>query len=134
MTGGQVGRGEPLDLDVALPRGGREEVDQSRHDRVERGRLGGEILHAGEAEEVVGEIDEFLALAGEPRDAVEGAALARRLGVLEVLGEELQVERERAEVVLDLVDEPAGEFGEFGVLRGRGGRVESRGVRHGRTS
>ncbi len=128
----QVGGREPLDLDVVLPRGRGQEVDHPRDDGVERRRLGGEVVDAGEAEKVGREIDEFLAFAGEPRDAVEGAALARGLGVLEVFGEQLEVERQGADVVLDLVDEPAREFGQFAVLlRRRCGWFQRRGVGHG---
>ena len=36
--------------------------------------------------------------------------------VFEILGEQLQIQRKRVEVVLDLVDEPTREFGQFEVL------------------
>src|SRR5207245_9154970 len=49
-------------------------------------------------------------------------------GVLEVLAQELQIEVERVEVVLDFVDEAAGQFREGGVVVGdlwlRGGHDE----------
>ena len=62
-----VRRGEPLDLDVVLPRGGSQEIEQPRDDRIELGRCGGQIPHPRESQEIGSEIDEFLALAGEPR-------------------------------------------------------------------
>ena len=121
----QVGGGNHLISMLFCRGGGREEVDQSRR-RPRRAAVGSvvEFLDAGEAEEVVGEIDELLALAVEPRDAVEGAALALASRVLEVLGQQLQVEAEGAEVVLDLVDEAAGQFGQFGVLSVRSRAVD----------
>src|SRR5262249_1015230 len=74
-----------------------------------------QVLDAREPQEVVGDVDEPLALVLQPLDALERPAFALRLRLLEVLSEELQVEAERAEVVLDLVDEPAGQLGQLGV-------------------
>src|SRR5262249_16711213 len=61
---------------------------------------------------------EPLAFALQSQDALARLALTRRLGLLKVLGEQLQVEAERADVVLDLVDEPARQLGELGVVVG----------------
>ena len=44
----------------------------------------------------------------EPLDAVEGPPLALRFGVLEILGQKLQVQAERREVVFDFVNEAPG--------------------------
>src|SRR5262249_9395268 len=89
----EVRRGEPLDLDVALAGRRSEEINHSRDDAVEGGRLDVKFLHACEAEEIRREIDEFLALAGESGHAVERAAFAWGLRVLEIFGEQLEVER-----------------------------------------
>ena len=93
-----------------------EEIDQLVHHLGQAGRPAVQVLDPGEAEEVVGHVDEALALALEAPDALQGAALALRLRVGEVLAEQLQVEAERAEVVLDLVDETAGQLGEGGIV------------------
>ncbi len=50
---------------------------------------------------------------GDDLAAVGGPAFARRL---EILREQLQIQRQRVEVVLDLMDDPPREFGEFEVL------------------
>src|SRR5205085_1272552 len=71
---------------------------------------------AGEAKEVVGDVHEALALFLQALDALLGAAFALTLRLLKVFVEQLQIEAEGAEVVFDLVDEPAGQLRQFGVL------------------
>src|SRR5437773_724927 len=75
-------------------------------------------LEPRELQEVVGQIDEPLTLALQLLHARQGPAFTLRLGILEVLAEELQVEIERVDVVLDLVNEPARELGKGGVIVG----------------
>ena len=57
-----------------------------------------------------------LDLVVQPLDPLEGAALARALGVLQVLGQELEVQLEGQQRVADLVGQSAGELGDLGVL------------------
>ena len=90
-----------------------------------------EVLDAGEAQEVVGNVDQPLALALQALDALQGPAFALGLRLLEVLGQELQVQAERAEVVLDLVDEAAGQLGQLGVRVVQRLRFNRAGVRRG---
>ena len=52
----------------------------------------------------------------EPLDPLEHPAVARALGVLEILGQELEVQLEGGERVADLVGQSAGELGDLGVL------------------
>ncbi len=70
----------------------------------------------GEAQEVVGHVHQPLTLGLKALDAVEGAAFSLRLRIGKVLSQQLEIEAERADVVLDLVDEAAGQFGKLGVL------------------
>ena len=55
-------------------------------------------------------------LAAEPLDLLEDAPVARGLGVLEVLGQQVEVQAHRRERVADLVGQAAGELGDLGVL------------------
>ena len=59
---------------------------------------------------------EPLDFALQPLDPLQDAPVARGLGVLEVLGQEVEVQRERRERVADLMGQPAGELGDLGVL------------------
>src|SRR6185437_11651407 len=74
-----------------------------------------QLLHPGEAEEIVRQIGQAGTFVGKPSDAFERAPLALALRVLEILGEQLQVQEQRADVVLNVVDEPARQFREFGI-------------------
>src|SRR5262249_11151674 len=56
------------------------------------------------------------ALGLKPLDSFQCPAITLRLGFAEILGEELEVQPQRAQVVLNLMDEAAGKFGEFHVL------------------
>ena len=74
-----------------------------------------DLVDAGKVQEIVGKFDKAVTFALEFLHAGEGLAFARRLRLGEVLGQELQIQAERAEVILDFVDETAGQFGQFGV-------------------
>ncbi len=93
------------------------EVAELVDDRVQVGRLELQVLDAGEPEEVLEDVVEPLDLVPQPLDPLEDAAVARGLGVLEVLGQEVEVQRERRERVADLVGQAAGELGDLGILR-----------------
>ena len=121
----QVGGRIPVDLDPLRPGGRPQEVQHPGDDLAQVGRLAVQVRHAGEAQEVVGQVHQPPALVGQPGGPVQRLALPRGLRVLEVLGQQLQVQREGVEVVLDLVDEPAGEFREFEVLRLAGSSASS---------
>ena len=111
----QIGRQIGLDFDPGLARRGREEVDQFLNDcnQISRSQL--ELLGAGKSQEIVGNLDQPLALTLQALDALQGAALALRLRFLKVLGQELKVQPERAEMVLDFVDKATGQLSELGV-------------------
>ncbi len=116
----QVGGQVALDVDVGRARRRAEEVVHLLDDLGDVRGQQVEVLDAGEAQEVVGHLDEALAFVLQALDAGQGAALALGLRVLEILGQKLQVQPERAEVVLDLVNEAAGQLGQLGVLVAHG--------------
>ena len=52
----------------------------------------------------------------EPLDALEHPTVARSLGILEVLGHQVEVHLDRGERIADLVGQAAGEQGDLGIL------------------
>src|SRR5205814_6386232 len=108
-----------FDLDVRLPGRRTEEVYHLLNDRNEIGRLDLQILDPGEAQEIVRDFDQTLAFALEALGTLQGAAFAQRLRFLEVFRQELEIQAERAEVVLDFVDEAACQLGQFGIAVAR---------------
>ena len=113
---GQVGREVGADHDPLGRRVRLVEVAELIDDRVQVGRLELQVLHPGEPEEVLEDVAEPMDLVLQPFDPLQHAAIARGLGVLKVLGQQVEVQRERRERVANLMREPAGKLGDLGVL------------------
>ena len=102
-------------LDMGSLGGRREEIDHLHDDLAEVRGLQLEFLDAGKPQEIVGHADEAFAFLLEFLHPAQGPAFALILRLLKVLGQELQIEAERAQVILDLMDEAAGKLGQGGV-------------------
>src|SRR4029077_2859955 len=75
-----------------------------------------QVSAPGEPQEIIGDVNEALALMLQALNAVQRPTLPLGLGLLEILGEQLQVQAEGTEVVLDLVNETTGQLGQLSVL------------------
>ena len=82
----------------------------SRLDRLEF-----QLLDAGETQKIIGDAHQPLAFRLQLLHASQGPPFALVLRVLKVLGQELQIQPQRAQMVLDLMDEAAGQLGQQGV-------------------
>ena len=99
------------------PRRRAEEIDHLLDDLGQVGRLQLQVLDAGEAQEVVGDVDQALTFALQALDALQGPAFALRSAApAKSSASSCRLRPERAEVVLDLVDEAARQLGQLGVL------------------
>jgi hypothetical protein len=83
-------------------------------------------LNSSEAKEIVRDLDEPATFGLEALDAFQGAALAIVLGIPKILGQELEVQTEGAQVVLDLMDEAACQLSQLGVALGDHGNPRDR--------
>ena len=92
------------------------EVAKLVDDRVQVGRLELQVLDASEPEEVLEDAMQPMDLVLEPLDPLEHATVARGLGVLKVLGKQVEIQRDRGERVADLMGETAGKLRDLGVL------------------
>ena len=112
----QVGRELGADHDPLGRRVRLVEVAELVDDRVQVGRLELQVLDPGEPEEVLEDVVQPMDLVLQPLDPLQHAAVARGLGVLKVLGQQVEVQRDRRERIADLMSQPAGELGDLGVL------------------
>ena len=104
-------------LDVRLLGLGREEVEHAVDLLVQVRGLEADGADLGEVQKIVEQVLQPLAFLLHDGDLGRGAAVARRLGLGEVLGQQLHVQADRRERVLDLVRQPAGQRRDLGVLR-----------------
>ena len=90
----QIGREERADHDPLGRRGRLVEVAELIDDRVQIGRREPQVLHPGEPEEVFEDVAKPVDLVLQPFDPLKHAAITRSLGLLKVLGEKIEIQRD----------------------------------------
>ena len=112
----QLGREVRADHDPPGRRVGLVKVAEFVDDRVQIGRLQSQLLNPGEPEKVFDDIAQPLNLVLQPLDPLKDAAVARCLGLLKVLGQEIEIQGDRRERISNLVSQAAGQLGNLRVL------------------
>ena len=100
----------------------RQKIDHLADNLIESGWFLLQLLGPRKTQKVVGNLDEALAFVLQALNSIGCLAFAGVLRLGKILGEQLQIQIQRADMVLDLVDETTRELGEF---------VELLGGRHG---
>src|SRR5262249_18500936 len=90
-NGREIRREIALDIDMALPGRGGKEVNQLFDHFAQGAGLGVEILHAGKAKKIVGNIDQVVAFGLQSLNPLQGPALALRLRRLQVFRKKLEI-------------------------------------------
>ena len=92
------------------------EIAQLVNDRVQVGRLELELLHPRKPQKALEDAVQPLDLRPQPLQPLQHAPVTRRLGVLKILQQQVEIERKGRKRIPDLVSQPSGKLRDLRVL------------------